>query len=95
MLEWIKVEDQKPPYGVKVLIWNDCKDCRKSIEHRHMCLATPKNMSLNSFIDGVYNKALDKNDLYYDRYPDYCKVDHWIPFKPSHWAYVNMPHFED
>ncbi|HJT86086.1 MAG TPA: hypothetical protein VJ697_16525 [Nitrososphaeraceae archaeon] len=95
MLKWFKEQDEKPPFNLKVLLWNDCDKCRKSIEHAHTCLATPEIMSLNSFTEGSYNVALDKNISYYERYPEYCKEYHWLPFKPSHWAFVNPPEFFD
>ena len=93
MIEWFREEDKKPEYNTPVLVWFDCKKCRKGDEHMHQCVAADWNFP-NSFQRGSYCKGM-KGDHFEDRYPKEILEDHWCPMKPSHWAYVNKPIFED
>lgn len=93
MINWKKESEEKPPYNVQVLVWNDCEKCRKGILDDHF-LDLFDNSS-NSFEKGIYKRALRENDPDYEDCLELFKKDYWIPFKPSHWSFVNPPNFEN
>ena len=93
MIKWHEEAKEKPEYGLDVLIWIDCENCRLDKDHSHICIAAQWNFP-NSFQRGNYVEALPKDTFMAERYNKKAFEDHWSPIKPSHWAYVNSP-FED
>lgn len=89
MIKWKIPSFELPEYGVPVLIWIDCQQCREGNGHNHSCISTPWNFP-NSFQRGMYCKGM-KDNAYAHKYPKDVQEDYWTPIKPSHWAYINSP----
>lgn len=92
-MNWIKVEDEQPPFDTFVLAWKTCEKCSKHIRHSVNLLleVIPHH---GPFIAKLH--APDPFTVQWYRNKGDHSMDHrlepqWDPAKPSHWMKIESP----
>lgn len=78
-MEWFKTSESLPPYGVNVLGWTECDQCRKKESHGHHMIQ--HSGSTDVYVT-YYVKGWKQED---------CEDDYWSPYPPHYWCYIKDP----
>lgn len=93
-IDWIREEDEKPPYGVEVLCFVECTYCRDKIDHSHNLVW--RGYPIHKPFLGIREKEDKEAIEYLKRKFPHRDVSYyeegWHPVTPTYWAFIPDPY---